>query len=134
MYIKTLTIRMNMFASLENIFEPPHDKTNKMTVRPLKTAQSDQSLLCAQWVAKNPSFLHEDSKDSDQTGWMPRLICLRWAHMPFCWFCRDVAHFMPTSIMTWQNILHYIFIIAISLEILIKCRGPMAYQVCKTKF
>ena len=36
--------------------------------------QSDQSSLCAQWVAKDPSFLHADSKDSDQTGWMPRLI------------------------------------------------------------
>ena len=21
-------------------------------------------------------FLHEDSEDSDQTGWMPRLICV----------------------------------------------------------
>ena len=36
--------------------------------------QSDQSLLCAQWVAKDLSFLHVDSKDSDQTGRMPRLI------------------------------------------------------------
>ena len=25
-------------------------------------------------IAKDPSFLHADSKDSDQTGWMPRLI------------------------------------------------------------
>ena len=38
------------------------------------SAQSDQSSLCAQWVAKDPSFLHADSEDSDQTGWMPRLI------------------------------------------------------------
>ena len=30
----------------KNAFEPPHDKTNKMTVRPAKT-QSDQSLRCA---------------------------------------------------------------------------------------
>ena len=37
-------------------------------------AQSDQSSLCAQWVAKGPSFLHADSEDSDQTGQMPRLI------------------------------------------------------------
>ena len=29
---------------------------------------------CAQWVAKDPSFLHADSEDSDQTGRMPRLI------------------------------------------------------------
>ena len=50
------------------------------------------SSLCAQLVAKDPSFLHADSKDSDQTGRMLRLICLRWAHMPFCWFCHEAAH------------------------------------------
>ena len=40
------------------------------------SAQSDQSLRChgGQWVAKDPSFLHADSEDSDQTGWMPRPI------------------------------------------------------------
>ena len=38
------------------------------------SAQSDQSSLCAYWVAKDPSCLHADSKDSDQTGRMPRLI------------------------------------------------------------
>ena len=56
------------------------------------SAQSDQSLRCAlNWVAKDPSFLQADSEDSDQTGRMPRLICLRWANMPFCWFCHDAA-------------------------------------------
>ena len=29
---------------------------------------------CAQWVAKDPRFLHADSEDSDQTGRMPRVI------------------------------------------------------------
>ena len=38
------------------------------------SAQSDQSSLCAQWVAKDPRFLHADSEDSHQTGRMPRLI------------------------------------------------------------
>ena len=61
--------------------EPPHDKTNKMTVCPAKTQISlgirpvwSESSLCAQWVAKDPSFLHADSEDSDQTGRMPKLI------------------------------------------------------------
>ena len=55
-------------------------KAAKWHVRPAKTqislgiCQSDQSLLCAQWVAKDPSFLNVDSEDSDQTGRMPRLI------------------------------------------------------------
>ena len=42
--------------------------------------------LCAQWVAKDPSVLHSDSEDYDQTGWIPRLICLRWAHTHFVGF------------------------------------------------
>ena len=52
-----------------------------MSVRPAKTQISlgirpvwSESLLCAQWVAKDPSFLHADSEDSDQTGRMPWLI------------------------------------------------------------
>ena len=52
-----------------------------MSVRPAKTQINldirpvwSESSLGAQWVAKDPSFLHADSEDSDQTGWMPRLI------------------------------------------------------------
>ena len=63
------------------LYESPHDKTNKMTVRPTKTQISlgirpvwSESYLCAQRVAKDPRFLHADSEDSDQTGRMPRLI------------------------------------------------------------
>ena len=36
-------------------------------------AQQDSS-LCTQWVAKDPSFIHADSEDSDQTGRMPSVI------------------------------------------------------------
>ena len=35
-------------------------------------------------VAKGPVLLHADSEDSD--------LSLRWAHMPFCWFCHELAH------------------------------------------
>ena len=28
---------------------------------------------------------------TDQTGWMPRLICLCWAYRSFCWFCHAAA-------------------------------------------
>ena len=62
-------------------FEPPHDKTKKTAVQPAKTQISlgfrhvwSEASLCAQWVAKGPSFLHADSEDADQTGRMPRLI------------------------------------------------------------
>ena len=56
-------------------------KPTKWHVRPTKTQISlgicpiwSESLLCAQWVAKDPSFLYADSEDSDQTWGMPRLI------------------------------------------------------------
>ena len=61
--------------------ELQHDKTSKMRVRPAKTQISlgirpvrSESSLCAQWIAKDSSFLLVDSEDSDQTGRMPRLI------------------------------------------------------------
>ena len=54
-----------------------HDVTNKVTVCPVKTQISlgilpvwSESSLCAEWVANDPSFLHVDRQDSDQTGWM----------------------------------------------------------------
>ena len=62
-------------------FELPHDKTiqNECAQQRLRSAwasaQSDQGLRCGlQCIAKDPSFLHADSGDSDQTGQMPRLI------------------------------------------------------------
>ena len=61
--------------------EQLHVKTNKMTVHPAKAQISLgicpvwlESSLSVQWVAKDWSFLHADSEDSDQTGQMPRLI------------------------------------------------------------
>ena len=56
----------------------------KPTMWPVHPAKTQISLgirpvwseysLCAQWVAKDPSFLHAVSEDSDRTGRMPRLI------------------------------------------------------------
>ena len=40
-----------------------------------------ESSLCAQWVAKDPRFLHADSEDSDQTARM-QLCC---SHISFPW-------------------------------------------------
>ena len=68
-------------GNLLRTFEPPRDKTNNVAVRPAKTQISlgirpgwSESSLCAQWVAKGPSFLHADGEDCDQSGRMPRLI------------------------------------------------------------
>ena len=56
-----------------------------MSVRPAKTqiSLSDQSSLCAQWVAKDPRFLYADSED-----WADAQadLSLRWVHTHFAGF------------------------------------------------
>ena len=80
---KTMTItalHVRTLFRLKNVHKPRHVKTKKVTVHLAKTQISlgicpvwSESSLCAQWVAKNPSFLRADSEVSDQTGRMPRL-------------------------------------------------------------
>ena len=77
----TIQLYHTLYNSLMELFEPPHDKTNKVAMRPTKTQISlgirpvrSESSLCVQWIAKDPTFLHVDSEDTDQTGRMPRLI------------------------------------------------------------
>ena len=57
-----------------------------------------ESSLCAQWVAKDPRFLHADSNNSDQIGQMPRLI---WVYAGctghFVGFVMLWLHFFPVS-------------------------------------
>ena len=88
-----MAAQADLTRSLLPIYEPAHDKTNKMARVP--SEDSDQPglplSLCAQWVPKDPSFLHADSKDTDQTGQMSRLICLHLAHMLFCRFYLVIA-------------------------------------------
>ena len=81
MFSSRLYFSMAKVPTSLSLFELPRDKTNNVAVRPAKTQISlgirpvwSESSLCAQWVAKGPSFLHADSEDSDQTGLMPRLI------------------------------------------------------------
>ena len=72
-------MKKNRLSHIESVHEPSHGKTYKMNVRLAKTKISlgilpvwSESSLCAQWVAKDPRFLHADREDSDRTGRMPR--------------------------------------------------------------
>ena len=69
--------------------EPPHDKTNKMICAPSEDSDQpghlpslSESSLCAQWVSKDPRFLHADSEDSESSL----------GAQSFCWFCHVAAH------------------------------------------
>ena len=54
-------------------------KNNKMSVW-------SESSLCTQWVAKDPSFLHADSKDWSDWAEAQADLNLRWAHSHFVGF------------------------------------------------
>ena len=69
-------------------------KPKKWSVCPAKT----QISLGIRW-AKDPSFLHADSEDTDQTGWMPRLIWVFAGHT--CHFVGFVMRRLILSI-TWH--------------------------------
>ena len=93
------------------VFEPPHDKTNKVACAP--SEDSDQprhrpSLIrvfaCTQWKAKDPSFVHADSDNSDQTGRMPRLIGV----FAGC-TCYFVGFVMRRLISFFTFFVHYMF-------------------------
>ena len=84
-----------------------------MTVCPAKTQINlgihpvwSESSLCAQWVAKDRRFLHADSKNFDQTGWMARLI---WVYTlgahSLCWFCHVTAHLVVSHFTVWKPII-----------------------------
>ena len=80
------------------IWASARQNQKKWNVRSAKTQISlgirpvwSESSLCAHWVAKDPSFLHADSEDSDQTGRMPRLIRV---------FAERTCHFVG-FVMRW---------------------------------
>ena len=70
--------------------------------------EAAQKFLClifslSAWRNLGSSATHSvHSEDSDQTGQMPRLISLRWAHMPFRWFCHEAAQ-MFLCLIFFQN-------------------------------
>ena len=49
----------------KELFEPAHDKTNKMACAP--SEDSDQPGHPPSLIAKDPSFLHAECEDSNQT-------------------------------------------------------------------
>ena len=109
------------YLALQEFFkyDPRHDKTNKMSVRPAKTQISPgirpvwSVFAVRSMVAKDTMFLHADSEDSDQTGRIPRLIwadaqadlSLRWAHTRFVGFVmlRLNYYFSYNFSFVWQR-------------------------------
>ena len=106
-------------------FEPRHDKTNKITVRPAKTDQS--SHLSSRSVSSLSTWRNLESlathsaqsEESDQTADAQADLSLRWAHMPFRWFCREAALFYACVVLFLM--LFFVFIFLSSFVSLVDC-------------
>ena len=98
-------------------YEPQHDKTNKMSVRPTKTQISlgicpvwSESSLSA-WRKLGTLATHW-AHSEDWSDWANAQadLSLCWAHTYFCWFCHVVAHMQVaaycTWLLTWQAVSH----------------------------
>ena len=72
--IYPLILLFYVLAHNVKISDPVHDKTNKIKCTPSIRPVWSVFLLCAEWIAKDPRFLHADSEDSDHTGRTSRLI------------------------------------------------------------
>ena len=77
----------------------------KSTIWHMRPAELRRSAWASTQFDQDPMHLYADSEDSDQTGRMPRLICLRCAHMPFCWFYHEAVHLSPLS--QWRRCLRW---------------------------
>ena len=72
------------------LYKLPHE--TRPTIRHMRPGWSESS-LCAQWVAKGPMFLHAEARTLIRLDGCPEAdLSLRWAHMPFYWFCHEAAH------------------------------------------
>ena len=87
-------------------FEPPHDKTNKMTVHPANTQISlgirpVWSVFSARSMGSSGPKLSSCGQRRLWSDWVDAQadLSLRWVHMPFCWFCHEAAHFACLSVV-----------------------------------
>ena len=70
--------------------EPPHDKTNELTVRPV---WSDQIWSAVRSVGSSGPTVSSCGQRRLCSDWADAQadLSLRCPHMPFCWFCHEAA-------------------------------------------
>ena len=91
-------------------FEPPRDKTNKVACAPSEDFGQPghlPSLIRVFPVRMKKAWILSYPLSAQQRLWSDWVdaqadLRLRWAYMPFCWFCHEVAH-LVTVILNLQN-------------------------------
>ena len=99
------------------LFEPWHDKTNKMSVRPAKTrsawasAQSDQSLRCAlNGYLRTQCFFMRTAKILIKLGGRPGWSESSLGAHSFCWFYHVAAHFFSFRLSPLPNNTYTVYV------------------------
>ena len=122
---------LNLFATyfLSKIYQSQQDLSHPMTkstkwpVHPAKTQISlgicsvwSESSLSAWWNLGSLATHWVHSKDWSE--WADADPSLRWAHMPFCWFCHSVAHLFvyPVSASALLNVLNSSLVTILSMS------------------
>ena len=125
-----------LFVSLN---EPPHDKTNKMICAP--SEDSDQtwhppslpSLIRVFAVRSMGSWGPDVSSCGQRRLWSDWAdaqadLSLRWAHMPFDWFCHEVVQMLETFAIQYKNNLHQRYSTVVPYR-----RDNQSYLYCPSK-
>ena len=127
-------------------YEPRHNKTNKMSVRPAKTQISlgirpvwSESSLSA-WRNLGSLATHW-AHSEDWSDWADALadLSFRWTHTHFCWSCHVVAHMrrlLPHSEqnLSWNMTARDMYTIAVSKHLTITITKVCKYtQTTKLK-
>ena len=92
-----------------------HVRQTKTQISHWASAQSDQSIRCA----------HEESLgplSAQRRLWSGSDLSLRWAHMPFRWFCHEAAHMLHVSIRHIRCICHDVSVIFSKSEMLLQVK------------
>ena len=91
--------KIELFKSEQTLHEPPRDKINKITVRPAKTQISlgvrpVWSVFAVCSLGSYRPMLSSCGQRRLRSDWTDAQadLSLRWRHIPFCWFCQEVAH------------------------------------------
>ena len=80
-----------------------------------------ESSLCAQWVAKDLSFLHADSQDWSDWADAKADLSLRWAHRSFCLFYHEAVHMRCPFTVWWKSTSFCIYYKLVLVKTINKC-------------
>ena len=100
-FMKNVSFMQSQALLNRNIYELPHDKTNKMTCAPSEDSDLPgypPSLIKVFAIRMKKAWVLSYPVSEQQRLWSDWAdaqadLRLRWAHRSFCWFCHEAAQY-----------------------------------------